>query len=50
MTTPHSNDMIPVHAAASLCYINRNDQNAIEYIMSYLYAGHTYQKNLVRDS
>lgn len=49
MTTPHSNDMIPVHAAASLCYINRNDQNAIEYIMSYLYAGHTYQKNLALD-
>ncbi|XP_032899868.1 protein HEATR9-like [Amblyraja radiata] len=49
MTAPHSKDMIPVHAAASLCYLNRNDQDATEYIMSYLYDGHTYQTNLALD-
>ncbi|XP_069785494.1 protein HEATR9-like isoform X2 [Narcine bancroftii] len=47
MTTPHSKDMVPVQAAACLCYINSGDQNAIEYLTNYLHNGDTFQKKQV---
>ncbi|XP_067860640.1 protein HEATR9-like isoform X3 [Heptranchias perlo] len=44
MITLRSKDMVPVQAAACLCYINSKDQDAISYIMSYLHDGDSYQK------
>ncbi|XP_048411121.1 protein HEATR9-like [Stegostoma tigrinum] len=39
-----SKDMVPVNATTCLCYLNSNDEEAIDYIMSFLYDGTTYQK------
>ncbi|XP_067914760.1 protein HEATR9-like [Heterodontus francisci] len=44
MTTLRSSEMVPVQAAACLCYLNRNDQEAIDYVMSFLHDGNSYQK------
>ncbi|XP_043570503.1 protein HEATR9-like isoform X4 [Chiloscyllium plagiosum] len=44
MTTLRSKDMVPVNATACLCYLNKNDEEAIDYIMSYLQDGTSYQK------
>ncbi|XP_072339347.1 protein HEATR9-like isoform X3 [Scyliorhinus torazame] len=44
ITTLRSKDLIPVQATACLCYLNRNDEEAIDYIISYLHDGTTYQK------
>ncbi|GCC31547.1 hypothetical protein chiPu_0010006 [Chiloscyllium punctatum] len=44
MTTVRSKDMVPVNATACLCYLNKNDEEAIDYIMSYLQGGTSYQK------
>ncbi|XP_078427000.1 protein HEATR9-like [Cetorhinus maximus] len=45
ITVLRSKDMIPVEAAACLCYLNRNDEEAIDYLISYLHDGNSYQKN-----
>uniref|UniRef100_UPI00398EEF99 protein HEATR9-like n=1 Tax=Pristiophorus japonicus TaxID=55135 RepID=UPI00398EEF99 len=41
----HCKDIVPVQAAACLCYLNSDDQEeAIDYVMSYLHEGDSYQK------